>query len=148
LIAKFVIGEVGAVLVPTPGAEMHLVDRDGCTPVVFPDAVFDPLTVAPLHPRQAVDYRGRSRRYFGAKTNGVGFWWKQFTTVTDDLVFIELSRTDIGHEDLPHADAWMEPHLVTAAVPTVEVAHDADAARIGRPHGEAGACHSVAGHRM
>ena len=53
-----------------------------------------------------------------------------------DLELVSLARLEIGQEDLPHAARHEVPHHVHAAVPPVEVAHDADALRRGRPHRE------------
>ena len=53
-----------------------------------------------------------------------------------DLVFIKCACTNAGQEYLPHANAEMTTHGMTPSVPRVERPHNADAARVRRPHRE------------
>ncbi len=55
----------------------------------------------------------------------------------EDLVLVELSDTDAGHEELPDAAGAHRAHRHQTAVPAIEVADDPHAPRVRRPDGEA-----------
>ena len=66
----------------------------------------------------------------------IGLQRQHVAVHTPDLVFVERAGGETGKEELPHADAEVTTHRMPAAVPIVERAYDADAARIRRPDGE------------
>ena len=66
----------------------------------------------------------------------------------EQLVFVERACMDAGNENLPHAGRADPAHLVAAAVPEIEIAHDRDAARIGRPDREMDAFDVLMGDHM
>ncbi len=52
------------------------------------------------------------------------------------LELVEAAGPDVGDEKLPHPGAAAHPHGMGAAVPSVEVADDADPVGVGCPDGE------------
>ena len=64
------------------------------------------------------------------------------------LVLVDFTRLQARHEQLPHAGLVAQAHGMAAAVPAVEGADHRDAPGIGRPHGEAHACHAVDLHEL
>ena len=54
----------------------------------------------------------------------------------EDHELVVRAGADVGHEQLPDAGDAELPHRVLAAVPAVEVALDADALGVRRPHRE------------
>ena len=67
---------------------------------------------------------------------------QQRAGAADDLVFVFVAGARAGHEDLPIAIA-AHAHGVAPSVPEIEVADDADALRIRRPHHESHALDAV-----
>ena len=57
----------------------------------------------------------------------------------EDPELVDLSRSDPGQEDLPHAGGAQRAHGVLVGVPPAEVADDGHTLRVGRPHGKRGA---------
>src|SRR3546814_13449524 len=68
--------------------------------------------------------------------DGIGLQRQQPAVGSDDLVLVEGAPLQAGNEQLPDADLVTLAHDVAAAVPAVDVAHHADALRVGRPDGE------------
>src|SRR4029079_15807239 len=64
------------------------------------------------------------------------------------LVLIDVARCQPRDEQIPDADARMLAHGMEAPVPGIELADDADAAGVGRPHGKAHAVYTVDARRM
>ena len=79
----------------------------------------------------AADCGGTSK----ATPNGSVFF-SSVAGLRANLELVALAVRQIGHENLPDAGGREQPHRVDAAVPAVEVADDADAIGVGRPHGE------------
>ena len=67
--------------------------------------------------------------------------------MADDLVFVLVAGARAGDEDFPVAVA-AHPHGVAPAVPEIEIADHADAARVGREHHEGHAIDAFELHRM
>src|SRR5690348_6926299 len=82
---------------------------------------------------------------FGAQRERIGFEGKDVAVHAFDLILIESAGAEVREEELPDADAEMAAHRMAAAVPLVELTHDADAARVRRPHGEDDAVDTVDG---
>ena len=101
-----------------------------------------------LGSRQAVHDRGGLRRMLGPEGEGIGLQRQQVAVRAADLELVRRARADAGQEDLPHADAGMQPHRVQPAVPVVELADHGDAAGVRRPDGEDRAVHPVQRPRM
>ncbi len=59
--------------------------------------------------------------------------------LTADLVLVPGAGADVRYEQLPYARAAERAHRMGAAIPVVEVADHAHAARARRPHRERGA---------
>jgi hypothetical protein len=66
----------------------------------------------------------------------------------DDLVFVNGAFADLGREDLQQSAVDAFAHLVTTAVPGVEIADHRNPAGVRRPDGEIGAVGAVMVHRM
>src|SRR5579863_5981194 len=113
---------------------MNLVDRDRRLAVVAPAALGDPGIVLPDMARWRRDDRGGARGRLGPLSLGVGLQRQQRTVRANELVFIELAGHKAGHEDLPEPALLALAHRHAPAVPTVEIADDADPAGVGRPY--------------
>src|SRR6516162_1960577 len=72
---------------------------------------------------------------------------QQIARPRNDLVFVFVACARARHKDFPVAVA-AHTHSVTAAVPDIEIADHAHAARIRRPHYESDAEHALQFHRM
>ena len=66
----------------------------------------------------------------------IGFEWQHFAVPRSNLEFIKSARLHRGDEQLPDPGLVPLAHRVPAAVPAVEIAHDAHALSIGRPYRE------------
>ena len=64
-----------------------------------------------------------------------------------DFIFVFVAGTRAGHEDFPVAGA-AHLHDMAAAVPSIEVADDADALRIRCPYDKSNAGNAFHIHRM
>ncbi len=115
---------------------MDLVDRDRRVALVAPPARIDPCPVAPVVVRRPRNARRGARRALGARGIGIGLERPEHAIGADDLVFVETAGVEAGDEELPHPGGVTQPHRTAPPVPVVEIADDADAARIGRPDGE------------
>ena len=83
---------------------------------------------------QIGDLRRRPRRHLGGQAERVGFL--EDPVAVPDLVLVECSLAQPRHKKLPETAGNVLPHGMPAAVPVVEIAHDADARRVRRPDGE------------
>jgi hypothetical protein len=144
LVSEVAIVEVLTVTRLPPRAQMHLVHRHRLLVRLRGLAALHPRIVGELVGRGVHDARAseRSTGHLGAERHRVGLE-DQVPLSRDDLELVEGAVTDIGDEELPDPRRAERAHLVEAPVPTVELAHDAHAARVRRPHGEARAPHSV-----
>ena len=138
LLGDLAVVEPLATLVASPRAQVHLVDRHRRTQRVGVAA----LLAARHHRRQAVHHRRRLRPHLGAEGDRVGLQ-PQAAVLALDLVLVEIARTDVRHEDLPHAAFAAHAHGMAAAVPVVEAADHRHTPCARCPDGEAGAGHAV-----
>ena len=131
---------------PAPAAEMDLVDRDRSLPQVAPRG--DPAVIRPCVADKALHDRGGAGRGFGAEGEGVGLERQEGAVGAEDLELVDRAAHDPGEEDLPDPRLPALAHRVAAAVPGVEVADHADAARVRRPDGEGRAVDAFMRHGM
>ena len=121
-----------------PGADMALVDRDRLGARVAHLALGHPGLVAEAVVGEAMDQRGRGGRALGGESHRVGL--RQHLAVgTQDLVLVERTPLDLGHEQLPHPALDALAHRVATAVPAVELADHAHPLGVGGPDREGGA---------
>src|SRR5690606_22326754 len=125
-----------------PGAEVDFVNRDGRVRRVLALALAHPLVVAP-GVGEVPDDGGGARRLLVAEADGVRLLGAVAVVPGLDVVLVEVALADAGDEALPDPGASARPELVRGAVPAVELAHDGDLFRVGRPDGEVGAGHAV-----
>src|SRR5215208_113001 len=140
LLGELRIGVVGAVGVPPPGAQMHLVGSHRGVEGGLALAFFHPCGVGPLVVSYAVDYRGCAREPLGAKTEGVCFPGQEIPVWAFDLILVECALPHLRDKDLPHPGRWVLAHDVPSSVPEVEVSDHRDAPGVRGPNGEARAC--------
>ena len=141
-------GELGGQLaVGQPGPprpEVHLVDGHRAGQRLPLGALGQPVGVAPGVVRLVDDRRGGGRHLRVARPSGRpcparprrGRRWRTCTGC----------RARPRDEQLPDPGAAERPHRVGPPVPEVEVADEADAARVRRPDGERGAGLALADH--
>src|SRR5439155_17361611 len=101
--------------------------------VVAPPALRHPGAIMPDMARRASDNRRSTRRPFGALRLRVRLERQKPVFGSEDLVFVVMTGPQPGHEELPKPAALATPHRHSPPIPGVEVADDADPARIGRP---------------
>ena len=123
-----------------PGADMHLVDGDGCVPVVGGGAGFG--QAARL--RQCLGHHaGGVRTHLGGAGVGVALQRQQAPVAAVNLVLVVVTRRCVGDEGLPHARRAPAAHRMPPSVPGVEVTHHAHLRSVGGPDREANP-----GHRL
>ena len=122
-----------------PGARMHLVDADRCAQRVGGSTLGAGWHLGGHRGHHA----GGGRAQFGRTCNRVGLLRQQLALRAQQLEFVACALGQARNEQLPHTAFTAQAHRVTAAVPAVEIAHHADPGCIGRPHGKAGARHTV-----
>src|SRR5690606_19177756 len=132
---------------PHPRAQVDLVDRDRRIRGVPAATLPHPLVVAPLV-GEIPDDGGRAGRLLVAEADGVRLLDAVAVIPGLDVVLVEVPLSDAGNEALPDPGAPARPELVRGAVPAVELAHDRDLFRVGRPDGEVGAGDAVHGDRV
>ncbi len=115
---------------------MHLVDRYRGRAILRRSPGRHPGAVAPIMLHESKHTRCRRWRRFLRKRDWVGLQRKQLTISTDDLELIEGFALHAGNEELPDAGFVPLAHRMPPAVPAIEVAHDANAARVGCPDGK------------
>ena len=149
LIGNFVPGEERRLAMPraAPRAGMQLVDVDRRAQRIPGAAPRQPLAVVPVITADVRDYGRIVRPQLHLKRERVSLELDVAVCVVD-LEFVKRARADVRHERLPHARVGAPLHDVAVPVPMIEVADDADAPRVRRPHREARAAHAVALDRV
>ena len=132
---------VGLARVTAPRAEVDLVDRHRLDLRVAQPPAVDPRVVAP-RVRRPVDHRGGLGRRLGLEGDRVGLQ-ADVAVLRVDLELVAGALDHAGQEELPDPRRAERAHRVQAPVPRVEVAHDADRPRGGRPHREGRPRHAV-----
>src|SRR5580692_625813 len=82
------------------------------------------------------DDRAGVRPELRAETVWVGFQRQNGILRAYDFVFVDDPFVVFRDEEFPDSGIAPGAHGIDAAVPSVEIADDADAAGVGRPHGE------------
>ena len=85
---------------------------------------------------------------FGAECVRIGFERQHGAVRADDFVFVDRAFVEFRDEEFPDARRAAGAHRIDAAIPVVEVADDADAARARRPYGKIDAAHSGDGFQV
>jgi len=126
-----------------PRAEMHLVDAQRRAQRVARGAGFHPGRIAPLVAVQVYDQRGGARAHLLGEAVGIGLLRLVASGARAQVVLVGRPFVQAGDEEFPDASVGVQAHGVNARVPAVEVADDADAVGVGRPHREMDAAHAV-----
>ena len=143
-LGQFLPAQPAAVIMPAPAAQVHFVDRHRCLAVVEGLALF-----RQRHLRRHAGYHaGGGRSHLGGEGKGVGLQRQQMAGAVQQFEFVMVAACGVGHKDFPQAGTWMKAHGMAPAVPGVEVADHADAARIRRPDHEAHTVHITQAHRV
>ncbi len=145
-LAQLPVGEEPVALLgdAPPRAQVDLVDRDGRVERVPARPLGHPAAVAPGMPvERGHDRRGARLLDLELEGEGIGLQGEQRPVLPEDLELVAAPLAEPGNEQLPDARARMTAHRVPPAVPGVEVAHDAHASGVRRPHGEDHARHVV-----
>src|SRR5260370_1923388 len=85
---------------------------------------------------------------FRAEGVGIGFEGENVAVGTGNFILIDCALVELRQEYFPEARGAARAHGMDAAVPTIEVAHDADAFCAGRPNGEVNAAHAIERNHM
>src|SRR5262245_3919625 len=125
---------------------MNLIDRDRRLAIVALPALRHPLAVVPDMARRFGDYRRRVRRCLRSFGLRVRFQRQQLAVSANNLVFVKMTGTQPGYEQLPEAADISHRH--PSAVPIIEIPDDADAARIWRPDRKGNAIDALVYQRM
>ena len=115
---------------------MNLIDRDRLAARIDPGPERAMRLIAPDLPGRRGGQRGGAGPQFGGKGEGIGLQRQHRAIGGGDPIFIRPALGDIGEEDFPDADIGALAHRVAAVIPIVEIAHQRDGARIGRPYRE------------
>jgi hypothetical protein len=120
-VGELPVGVVGAVGVPSPGAEVDLVDCHRGVEGVLLGATLHPGRITPLVAIHVVDHGGGAGEPLGPEAEGVGFEGHEITSRALDLVLVEGALAHVGDEYLPHPDPQVLAHDVPTSVPQVEI---------------------------
>ncbi len=119
-----------------PRREVHLVGRHRFVePGVGGGPGDQPLRVVPRVVQARHDGGGQGR-YLEGESEGIGLQQQFAMEARPDLELVAGALGHAGDEDFPDAGRAEPPHRVQAAVPRVDVADDADAIGVRRPHRE------------
>src|SRR3954453_23635787 len=97
-------------------------------------------------PRRLGYNRSRVGGSLGALSLRVRLERQELTVGTKDLVFVEMTGAEAPDEQFPKPTVISHRH--PPAVPSVEVANNADTARVRRPHREGDALDTFVHHRV
>ena len=142
LLGQFQIAQHPVARRAPPRPQMHLVDRDRRVDGVLRGPAVHPVVVLPVA-ANCPDNRGICGRMFRPEPDRIGLQRQHRAARPLDLVLVGRALAQTGNEDLPHAGRAPAPHRVAAAIPDVEIAHDADAFRIRGPDREMHAVHAL-----
>ena len=148
LVRELAIGQIPPVLgqVAAPRAEMDFVDRDRRLAIVALPALRHPAPILPQMSRRLGNNRRRVGRSLGPLRLRVRLERQELTVGAEDLVFVEMTGAQARDEQLPEpADI---SHRHPPAVPSVEVANDADPVRVRRPYRKGDALDTLMDQRM
>src|ERR1700730_11205684 len=127
---------------------MHLVNRDRRLAVMAPPALRHPSAIMPDMARRAGDHRRGAGRPLGLLGLRIGLERQKLAIGAENLVFVEMTGPQPGHEEFPKTACLSVSHRHPPAIPGTEVADHADAARIGRPQGEGHALDPLVNEQM
>ena len=130
-------------IVPAPPtAQVDFVDRDRGVQRVEFLASSHPLLIAPVVLVEVGHDVRRAGGHFGGEAVGVDLV-DDVPAAVLDREFVKRTDRQLGEEQFPNAARDVLTHRVGSAVPAIEVAHDADAFRIGGPNGKVDSHHVV-----
>ena len=127
---------------------MDFVDGNGRFEPVFLRAAREPAGVLPFVVIEAGDDGARIGAQLGAEGVGIGFEGENVAAGADDFIFVDGAFAELGEENLPEAGGATSAHGMDAAIPAIEIAHDADALGAGGPNGEVNAADAFQGDHM
>src|ERR1700676_4846452 len=138
LIAEFAVSEPAIVILgnATPRAEMDFVNRHGRFEPIFLGAAVDPLVVGPLVGVEVDDDRAGVGTQLRAEGVRIRFEGEHRALRANDFVLVDGAFAEFGNEEFPDSRRAASAHGIDAAIPVVEVADEADAARARGPNGE------------
>src|SRR5271154_889407 len=122
---------------------MDLVDRNWRGAVVRPSGGGEPLPVLPWEMAGCRDDRGGAWRNLRFRRVGVGLQRQHHTIRADNFIFVDLTRPDARHKDLPEPPSMAPAHRQAASVPRIEPPDDADPLSVRRPYREGHALDAV-----
>ena len=132
----------------SPRAEVHLVSRQRPVAASRPAAAWrHPLAVVPGVPGDVADHRRRLRRRLEGHAEWIAFL-QQRAGARADLELVSFAVGQFGDEELPDAGRNQPTHRMRSSVPAVEIADDADAVGVRRPHREMHADRRARVHAM
>ena len=118
-----------------PGTKMDLIDgHRGILQAVFRRCpLFDPLIIVPFVTGHIPDNRCRIRAELRIVSVRIRLQHRK-SRLCLDLIFVDRAGLQVRDKDLVDPRRTSLFHLVASSVPEVEIAHNADAHRIRRPH--------------
>ncbi len=96
----------------------------------------DPADVFPIVVIQAGDDGAGIGAKFRAEGVRISFEREDVAARADDFIFVDGAFVKLGDKDFPNTGGTAGAHGMDAAVPTIEIAHHADALCAGSPNGE------------
>ena len=121
---------------PFPRAELKFINRDRRVERLPGRALLHPFLVVPGEVLDVPDARRGFRPKLRREPVWVAFLDEIVVEPALDFVLINFPLNQAGDEEFPKARRPSRPHGVAAAVPAIEVSHDADAPRVGSPDRE------------
>ena len=136
--------QIAALAFAPPRPEMDLIDRDGLVARDALRALLHPRFVGPNVARRRRDDRGGRRSQLALKSQRIALERQERAARAGDFVLVRTTRQIARDENLPDPALGAKAHRMDPAVPSVEVADDADATRVRRPDREGGSVDAVA----
>ena len=116
-----------------PGAEVYFIDRHGGGLCIGLRTLVHPFPVVPLVLVQIPDNRCRIRPEFGIIGIGIGFE-RRISVFKLNFIFINRAFFNTGYKYLKNPGLAELSHLMPAAIPEIEITHNADTHRTRRPY--------------
>src|SRR6185369_3545612 len=144
-VGKLAIGEITIAFFgsPHPRAKMYFVNRHRGIESVFRGAAAHPIFIAPMIFVYVVDDGGCLGTALEVERVRIGLLNFESEAPPFDFEFVESLFAKTGNKYLPDTRARMKAHRVPASIPMIEIADEADALRVGRPHREVNAANAV-----
>ena len=143
---QFCISQESVFFPAHPAAQMHFINVHGGFMHVIFLSCCHPAAVFPFIAFQRIQHRCCFGAQFRAEAVRVCFIYFP-AVILYHMEFVAVAFLHAGDKDFPDTGFFQFTHGMSAAVPQVEITHNADCFRIGRPNGKGCAFYTLMGHQ-